>query len=108
MLVFATVLTVSPVLGEGTDFRRSRGDSGLWCATIRSRDCFRREIVLVMQSANDRFGADGVRVLSAMTRTGLSEIGNRWWWIRNAGTQPVVFNNANPVAPVRWYEVAQW
>lgn len=27
MLVFATVMTVSPVLGEGTDFRRNRGDS---------------------------------------------------------------------------------
>lgn len=27
MLVFATVMTVSPVLGDGTDFRRNRGDS---------------------------------------------------------------------------------
>jgi hypothetical protein len=27
LLVFATVMTVSPVLGEGTDVWRSRGDS---------------------------------------------------------------------------------
>ena len=65
------------------------GTTVLWLsfANIRSRDCCRREIVLVMQSAKDRFGVDGVRVLAAMTRTGLSEVGNHWWWIRSPGAQ---------------------
>ena len=58
----------------------------LWCANIRSRGSW-REMVLVMQSAKDRLGADGVRVVVAVTRTGLSEVENCWWRIRNAWAQ---------------------
>ena len=37
----------------------------LWCANIRSRSC-RREIVLVMQSAKNRFDSDDVRFSATM------------------------------------------
>jgi hypothetical protein len=46
-----------------------------------------RQKVVVMQPAKDRFGADGVRFFAAVARTGVSEVENSRWWIRNTWGQ---------------------
>jgi len=40
-----------------------------------------------MQPAENRLGADNVRVLASVTRAGSSEAGDSWWWIRNIRAQ---------------------
>jgi hypothetical protein len=51
-------------------------------AKTQSNTCGREEI-FVVKPATDRLGADGVRLLAAVARTGLSKVENSWWWIRN-------------------------
>ena len=54
---FATVMTVSPVLGEGTDFRRSRGDSGSYVRILESSS--RGAVVVVQHPAESTTRIDG-------------------------------------------------
>src|SRR5450631_3997044 len=51
-----------------------------------------------MQPAKDRFGADGVRLRAAVTRTGFSEVEDTWWWIRNTRAQRHVRTSGSVVS----------